>query len=232
MATDVDVLYCQIERASEPIQSAVTKIGGMPVFLEAANWPVCKHCRRDMGFLAQINLRSPILFATRYEMAYIFMCRGKFDDRGRLECETWDPYAGANAVLLQSGLVASMRAVCPPSFPDFVVTSSRCREPLVDTSDPDTEESLLEAVSESTKIGGVPAWLQRSEDPSCPACGGSMRFVAQLNAELEGPLSADPDEWNGTRYPFLPFGAAGIGYLFICDRECGRSGAAFLWQCT
>ncbi len=59
-----------------------------------------------------------------------------------------------------------------------------------------------------------------------------MRFVAQLNAELDGPLPVDSSEWNNQTYRFLEFGDDGLGYLFICDQEGGAHGAAFLWQTT
>ena len=127
-----------------------------------------------MDFLDQMSLKSPMRFSSLYEMAYLFMCPGKFDERGWLECRTWDPSAGANVVLLQWGsgdLIIPPRA---PTYPDYLVTFNHTREPVVDTSNFETEESLLEAVSESTKIGGVPLWLQRSEKPECPACGNPM----------------------------------------------------------
>jgi hypothetical protein len=59
-----------------------------------------------------------------------------------------------------------------------------------------------------------------------------MEFVAQIGAELDGPLPADPQQWDNGKFRFLQFGDAGIGYLFICENECRTDGAAFLWQCT
>jgi hypothetical protein len=146
-----------------------------------------------MDFLAQISLRTPIRFPTRYEMAYVFMCPGKFDERGWLECRTSEPHSGANAVILQKSSASLTVPGRLPAYPDYVVTLKHAREPLVDTSDCEIEEDLLEAVSESTKIGGVPLWLQGSEVPVCPACGGPMEFVSQIDAALDGPLPADPE---------------------------------------
>ena len=122
MPVEVDAFLCTLSRASEPIQAAVSKLGGVPVFLRETNWPTCEHCGSDMDFLGQISLKSPVRSTSLYEMAYLFMCPGKFDKRGWLECETWDPNAGANAVLLQrdsGGLIVPRRT---PTYPDYVLT--------------------------------------------------------------------------------------------------------------
>lgn len=88
-------------------------------------------------------------------------------------------------------------------------------------------------IQEATKLGGVPAWLQASETPVCPDCNSQMRFVAQFNAELDGPLPAAPGACDDEKYKFFHFGGDdGIGYLFLCENECAPNGAAFLWQCT
>jgi hypothetical protein len=185
-----------------------------------------------MDFLAQTSLRTPIHFATQYEMAYMFMCPGKFDERGWLDCRTWDPNAGANAVILQNSS-GSLTVPCRlPAYPDYVITLRHAREPLIDTSDYEIGEDLLEGVSESSKIGGVPLWLQSSEVSVCPACEGPMEFVAQIDAALDGPLPADPETWDKEKFRFLQFGDSGIGYLFICENECGTGGAPYLSQCT
>lgn len=59
-----------------------------------------------------------------------------------------------------------------------------------------------------------------------------MKFVAQIDAALDGPLPADPEQWDDEKFRFFRFGDTGIGYLFICENECGTAGAAFLRQCT
>ncbi len=51
------------------------------------------------------------------------------------------------------------------------------------------------------KFGGTPDWIQAAEDPNCPACGKSMRFLAQL----------DTDPSVG-----LQFGDDGLLYSFVC----------------
>jgi hypothetical protein len=219
---------CKLSKASQPIRQPILKFGGQPVFLDETDWPTCKNCGNEMEFLAQISLQAPLRFSERYRMAYIFMCPGQFDGKRWLPCETWSAYGGANAVILQA---TSDRVIVPdhvPEYPDHIVDLEMVTEPQVDTTDYRLEESLLEAVSASTKIGGVPYWIQNDETPACPVCEGAMKFVAQLDEELVLPTT--PEEWDG--YKGFNFGDAGIGYLFLCENECGPRGAAFLWQCA
>lgn len=96
-----NVFICKIYRAKEPIKNTVLKLGGSPVFSEKTNWPICKQCGQNMDFLAQIPLNDPVSFSQNYQMAYIFMCPGSFDQKEWLQCETWNPISGTNKVILQ-----------------------------------------------------------------------------------------------------------------------------------
>jgi hypothetical protein len=230
MKNTVDSYLCSLSRASSPICDPVIKIGGSPVFLAAADWPQCSHCGARMEFIAQLPLRDPLPLSTSWDMAYVFMCPGRFDDRGWLECQTWAPNSGANAVLLQRGSDPQMSLARPPAYPEYAVSLRHCLEPDVDTANYDQYDECYEDVSSSTKLGGVAVWLQTNETPPCPACGGDMRLIAQIDAELEGALPADPREWSDMKKSFLQFGDGGVGYVFLCKNECGPNGAAFLWQ--
>ena len=75
------------------------------------------------------------------------------------------------------------------------------------------------------QLGGDPKWLQSPERPSCPMCGGRMKLLAQLDAEV-AESSFDQQKY------YLPFGSGGCGYMFSCAKECNAGGAAFLWQTT
>jgi hypothetical protein len=233
MTIFVDAYVCKISRAQEPIRLPVLKLGGSPVFLSETQWPICSHCGMELDFLAQVPLQEPLSVSARYHMAYVFMCRGKFDERGWLVCKTWQPYSGANAVILQTN---SNEIVVPDTiseYPDYSVTLEHFREPLVDTALYPHDEQLAEMIQEATKLGGVPVWLQDNETPICPDCDSRMRFVAQFSAELDGSLPADPQARDDERYKFFHFGGDdGIGYLFLCENECTPNGAAFLWQST
>lgn len=232
MALEIDAYLCTLSRSPSPIQNLALKIGGTPVFTHDQPWPVCKHCGVPMDFLAQIPLDSPLVFSSRYRMAYLFMCPGKFDSRGWLECMTWDPKSGANQVLLQGDTGSLVIPVRPPRYPDYAIIFHHALEPLIDVSDFDNDDALQERVSMCTKLGGVPFWLQTSETPACPICGGETKFVAQFDATLGGPLPAYTELWRDDLYQFFDFGDVGLGYLFLCSAECCPQGAAFLWQST
>ena len=229
----VNVFICKINRATEPIENMVLKIGGSPVFSEKPDWPICKQCGQNMDFLAQIPLSDPIPFSKTYQMAYIFMCPGSFDQRGWLQCDTWDPVSGANKVILQNYTGTTFIPETVSEYPDYFVTLTRSKEPLIDTADYKIEDDLHDIVSDKTKIGGVPLWLQTNETPKCPVCNGAMIFVAQLDAELDGSLPAQFTNKDLEYYNFLHFGGDdGIGYVFLCKRECTSEGITFQWQCT
>ncbi|MFN8471634.1 MAG: hypothetical protein U0822_05390 [Anaerolineae bacterium] len=231
MIEEVDGYLCELRRADEGILQPILKVGGVPVFLEESIWPVCTRCGQAMNFIAQIPLQRPLRFSHKYAIAYVFMCPGSYDDRGWLLCNTWASGEGANAVFLQEDRGRVIVADAKVAYPDCAVTLRPIKELLIDTSDYDLPDGLRERVSEATKIGGVPAWLQGNGTPKCPRCKGSTILVAQINAELDGALPADPSRW-GDAYQFLDFGDVGLGYVFICANECGRDGAAFLWQST
>jgi len=212
------------------MREPVVKLGGTPVFFNEVTWPTCRFCGQKMDFLAQIPLRSPIEFSRKYDMAFIFMCPGHFDERGWLQCQTWEPYAGANAVILQEHSSQTTMLDSPAAYPDYAVVLERSNEPRVDTADYSIDDEQRELVADTTKIGGMPMWIQTNETPSCPKCKGAMGFIAQLAAELDGPLPADA-LWGDSRYRFFNFGDVGTGYLFLCASECSPEGVAFFWQC-
>lgn len=172
MTALVDTYLCGINRASEPIKAAVTKLGGVPVFLGEANWPTCEHCGTEMDFLAQISLESPTCFSTRFEMAYVFMCPGKLDERGWLECRTWDPHAGANAVILQE---SSGSLTAPRRCPRTLTTLLLCTMP--------ENRWLTQATARSTRTCWRPSQNQpRSAVSPCGFRAEKCQHVLRVGA--------------------------------------------------
>ena len=231
MVKMLDAYVMKISRALLPIQTPTLKLGGVPVLLQELEWPTCKECGQRMDFLAQLPLTTPIPFLNQDAMAYVFMCSSASEQGEVLGCATWEPFGGANAVAIQYG---TGKTIIPTTAktpqPEFGVTLSPVKEPQIDTADFWVNDELTAEVSEASKMGGVPAWIQSNETPRCPVCNKMMQFVAQLDAELEGSLPADPARWGD--YHFLNFGDAGIGYLFVCQEEGTAHSAAFFWQCS
>jgi|CXWK01.1.fsa_nt_gi hypothetical protein len=226
--TEVACYVASISRAEDPVTTPIFKLGGNPVFVSHIEQPACKHCGQNMDFIGQIRLDSPLQLSNRYQMAYVFMCLGQLDERGWLVCPTWESFSGANMVLLQMDRGLALVPGTDARYPDYRVALAATPEPDVDVSDSDLDEDLSMQVAWATKIGGVPAWVQNNETPHCPHCGKPMRFVAQIDAEPDGPLPADQSLWPNVK--LFDFGDVGIGYVFVCPGDCSSEGA-FLWQC-
>src|SRR5205823_4067224 len=119
------------------------------------------------------------------------------------DCATWEPDAGANAVILQAASEARLDGDGPAHLADYAVTLTLDEEPLIDPAVEDLDDDLKEQIDLGTKLGGMPHWIQFNETPVCPACGGPTRFVAQLD-EFWGE--------GGLQHPDLAFGDAGCSY--------------------
>jgi uncharacterized protein YwqG len=119
-----------------------------------------------------------------------------------LLCETWDFHGGANKVIVQTGS-NELRAS---------ILLKEITEPSIDVSDYSNEETLVQQISDETKIGGVPYWLQDNETPKCKV---KMNFICQINTNSINDESID-------------FGGGGLGYTFL-SINCREAG--FLWQC-
>jgi hypothetical protein len=228
----IETCKCELVKQDKTLQQPVSKIGGMPAFYNKVEWPKCSYCGRKMDFIGQISLSEPLKISTKYDMAYIFMCPGEFDEEGCLKCETWDHQSGANVVIFQRKTDVFFREEHEQYIPEYILFSEMTKEPLIDFSDFSIDEKVRDMVVMSTKIGGVPAWLQNDETPFCSICGKQMKFIAQISSELNGPLDEDPSKWAEQNKKFLDFGGDGMGYVFICEDESDHIQGAFLWQCS
>lgn len=221
----VPAVVGRARRAKHPIRMLVSKAGGDPVGIDAAEWPRCRHCDKPMAFLAQLDLHNPVRVSESFAFRYMFMCRGFRDERG---CPSWDPEEGANCVLLKSTPDAASLCPCPGEhrFDDFELSLSERQEPFLEGPDIDDlpDEAFLDATgkefvhydtSRIIKIGGIPIWIQSPEVPQCPCCKGSMTFIAQVGSELENP------GFGGYGFDV----AAGEFFVFRCEAECSPQGA-------
>src|SRR5262249_3532456 len=78
------------------------------------------------------------------------------------------------------------------------------------------------ALGRRSKFGGQPSWIQNDETPTCPDCGKSMVFVAQLDS-----IGFDPPD--GVEAQDFMFGDVGLIYVFFCFDD-GETRSIF--QCT
>lgn len=200
-------------------RSAATRTGGVPLVPAGFGWPGCAVCGGPMQFQAQVyldDLGSPEGTAGGggRGVLSIFMCQL---DPGM--CEDWNPEGGANRALLlpRDGLVP---AEVPPVGAALRAEASRVAYVRVDSAGYEQARQSWGSADGRTRrdvlgqLGGVPAWLQGDETPSCPSCERPMGFVAQLE--------------EGHDYDTATNFGGGSAYAFACE-PCGRG--SFRWQC-
>lgn len=212
----------------KPIEQPVTKFGGQPNWLETPEWPISKQLGEPMRFIGQILLTDDLFPNLGGKMAYIFMTD---DETGSLE--TWNAWAGENAVIIQPGgdNTKQTRPIATgPTVSTKKANIEYAVELLVSEEPPEEVEEeyemmgdLYEKISEfedfelehfwrANKIGGIPAFIQQDE----------LNF---FEPEHQWLLILQLSDYQ----PFdLNFGD-GTGYAFI--NQSGTLGR-FFWQCT
>jgi len=229
---------------------AAEKLGGLPWGLAPERWPICACCKKPQTLLAELHhdhWRLNLGAAGR--VLFVFHCA---HDPGM--CDDWDQDSGGNAVFvvesssLGSGLTRP--PVETPVYPearilfwtelDDGIPSQLTPSFFSDQLYLSVDESVINQVRMSTKLGSVPAWIQSpGEAPS------SFRFVGQLDSTysfhrplpsaslrngLRGGLDVEAFEGRIWWAEGPNFGDGGIGYLFLKDTD-GLPEAKFFWQC-
>ena len=209
----------------DQVRDPVTKFGGQPFWIEQPQWPISRSLGEQMKFIGQVAIYPEIFGQLPTRMAYIFMT-----DLESKVVPAWDPEAGENAVIIQSGgkpNVETRPLATGPTLYEFVEVPGqeflqpRPCEYMVDVSRrsdpdfqieanrqgmPDAEFEKYSKAVEGNKIGGSPAFLQE-------------------DAFLGGPLLLQLDS---AQVPFyVNFGDCGVGYAFLSPD--GRQGR-FLFQ--
>jgi hypothetical protein len=244
--------FVPVLRLSEelsPQSAAQDKLGGRPWGLPAGRWPTCGDCGRSQSLLAQF-LHHPVRLdlGRPGRLLSVFQCN---HDPGL--CATWDGRSGTNACFVSEPeeLLPSL-SLLPEDWPPVdrearVVEWLQRDDGLAPESASaffarskfsDLPEEEADRPTWSTRLGGVPRWLQHPELPP----GEGWIFVGQLDStysfltppsDHSAGVIADPERWEGrSHYCEGPnLGDGGLAYLFI-----RRTGAVpegwFSWQCT
>ena len=224
-----------IEQADAPVRDRVTKFGGRPVWLEDPAWPLVPATGEPMEFVAQVRLDPQIFGNPGEAMAYLFVA-----DAVEAE-DTWDPYGGESAVVLQPGdpsLVRTSAQIEGPSLHhlfdewggadpvapelcEFTVIEVPGSDPASvdeETADRWAADPWLEYVERSGGALGTPRGIK---------VGGEPYFFR------DWPEAFPPDQWrlllqlDGDLPFFLNLGMDGIGYVLVRnDLRCG----VFFWE--
>ena len=232
-----------------PAQSSPQdKLGGLPWGLPSSQWPTCRECGKSQSLLAQfIHDPRRLDLGRSGRVLSIFQCN---HDPGM--CSTWEGGSGANACFVTESedLIAGLTPL--PSDSPLVEREARVTE-WIERNDGITEgqaaqffswtefsqlpESEIAKVTMSTRLGGVPSWIQSPDE--APKDG--WRFIGQLDSTysfLNPPtisvpgINEDTEHWEGrSHYCAGPnFGDGGIAYLFLRGTSAAPEGW-FFWQC-
>lgn len=218
----------QFRETGAPINAAVTKFGGQPVWIDQPAMPLSRRTGQPMTFIAQVLVPQSWHAGLGVRMAYIFMTGAGFDDKAM---ETWDPNDGETAVIVQQAragvVLADSSGVYPQTLQrwsedegprrqipceyavDEVPMEERAHVPQDELFE--SGETVFNETNEGwrgNKIGGSPYWIQAEEFPY-----DDWRLLLQLH---------DGD------YPFSLNLGTGVGYVFL-DGACAEG--QLLWQC-
>jgi hypothetical protein len=219
-----------------PVQSSLEeKFGGMPWGLPSDRWPLCARCGAPQTLLAQLRHRHGRLDLRKEGRAlFLFACTDDFTrcpswdmnsdanscfvvDEERLgEGLTTPPVspefpARRAAGWLDGQVLPEWRVArwlekddgIPESYPGFFGLMGS-----PESDDGVQFERYQSLVSQETKLGGVPFWIQF---PELPPDG---RFLGQIDSNC-----------------CQAFGDNGLGYVFLTGPASAPRGW-FLWQCT
>lgn len=187
--------------------------GGHPRGVPNELWPRCKVCGNPMCHMGQIDA-GPWLDLGVYRRLSLFICHAT---GGR--CEDWDPFKGANQVLLHRH--------ADDQLYDGPPTVRVYRRKVLTIDDPLDERELMKRVKEEglsmsdalealkhDKIGGGAVWLQGDSTPMSGTGEGPMRLVAQLTTNL-------------VSFDITP---EGMAYVFFDPDDISPGAAYMLWQ--
>ncbi len=203
----------RLRKASSDADHLVGAYGGHPRGIRSHQWPRCRVCGAPMCHMAQLDA-SPWVDLNGFARMSLFICHAT---GGR--CEDWDPWKGANKVLLQR-----VRDDNLYDGPPTVRVYRRVRL----TADPPLDEAAvmagvkengvpLESALESLKhdtLGGGAVCLHGDATPQSPTGRGSMRLVVQVTTDVV--------TFDITR--------GGMAYVFLDPFDPTEEGGRLLWQ--
>lgn len=188
-----------ILRKARRDEATVGFFGGHPRGVRASDWPRCRVCGTAMCHMGQFRA-GPALPLGSFEAMSLFICHAT---GGR--CEDWDPWKGANKVVLHPRL-DDVLYDGPPTVRVYR------RVPLA-AEGPRAEGGRSE-VSRGDKIGGTPAWLQGPATPPSPSGKGPMRLALQITTEI-------------VRFDITE---SGVAYVFVDPWLPATPEGRMLWQ--
>ncbi len=192
--------------------NVIVNYGGHPRGIRAHLWPRCTVCKSPMCHMAQVDT-GPWLDLGPNKRMSVFICHAT---GGR--CEDWDPWKGANRVLLHRELDDNLY-----DGPPTVRVYRRVRlglDPTVDEREQfrmgkergQTSQEIWDSLRYD-KVGGAPVWVHGEDAPQSPT-GQPMRLAMQITTEIVA----------------FDITKGGIAWVFFDPSDPGENAARLLWQ--
>jgi hypothetical protein len=220
-----------------PVQSALEdKFGGLPWGLSSERWPLCASCRSPQSLVAELrHHRERLDLGKEGRVFFVFSCN---NDSSRCPTWDMNSGANSVLIVDEEELAEGLKSPpaspdltqrqldrwldeqvhpewrvvrwlekedgIPESYPGFFGLHYGKLEGF----DAEAYERYQSKVSQETRLGSVPFWIQFPEGPP------EGRFLGQIDSNC-----------------CPAFGDNGIGYLFVTGPASAPRGW-FLWQCT
>ncbi len=193
-----------------------TKFGGQPDWIDHIEWPRDAIQNEPMMFIAQIKIDNDLFPGVDADAAYIFIAEDKDG-----ELDTFDPEAGTNQVVLQhfgKGSSSTSQSEYGPTVSEQaygIVVKTVDESVVVDETTAGIDVEALNQLSDqhhaSSKIGGVPEFMQNEE---YPASAVEWQLLLQLDP-VDLPFDMFLNDY-ATIYAYI-----------AADGSCAK----LLWQC-
>ncbi len=200
-------------RAASEGDRIVGWYGGHPRGIPSDQWPRCRVCGNPMCHMGQFDT-GPWLDLGGWARITVFICHAT---GGR--CEDWDPFKGANRVLLQR--------MADDNLYDGPPTVRVYRRTVLTVDGALDEHALMQRVKHEglalrdaleeirhDKLGGGAVWLQGDATPIGADGATPMRLLLQLTTDV-------------VAFDITP---GGMAYAFLDPEDASERAAVLLWQ--
>lgn len=203
----------RLRKAGPEATEIVGAYGGHPRGIRAPQWPRCAVCGQPMCHMAQLDA-GPWIDLRGWARMSLFICHAT---GGR--CEDWDPWKGANKVMLQRVRDDNLYDG-PPTvrvYRRIKLTADPALDERAVMRDVEGGGVALETALQSLrhdKLGGGAVWLHGDDTPRSPSGRGAMRMVLQLTTDIV--------TFDITR--------GGMAYVFLDPYDDSENAGRMLWQ--
>ncbi len=200
-------------RKAQSGEPSIGSYGGHPRGIRAHDWPRCAVCGSPMCHMAQID-GGPWIDLQGFARISLFICHAT---GGR--CEDWDPWKGANRVVLQRTRDENLYDG-PPTVRVYRRTQLAVDAPIDELQlmlkvkeEGRPMKDVLNALKHD-KSGGGAVWLHGDDTPQGPSGQGPMRLALQLTTDV-------------VAFDITP---GGMAYVYLDPHDPTEGAGRMLWQ--